>query len=97
MRKFTWFPSHVIKNESLFSNVPSVLLKIFNLKLFIFPLFSAPFCTLSIIVKMSFQDKSATNENKFVPKGQHYVKLSEMKRNGFEIAFFVFSYSKKWE
>ena len=27
---------------------------------------------------MSIQDKGATNENKFGPKGQHYVKLSEI-------------------
>ena len=27
---------------------------------------------------MSIQDKSATNENKFGPKAQHYVKLSEI-------------------
>ena len=61
----------ILKN--IFSNVPSLLLKKFNLKLFI-----PPFCTLRIIVKMSIQDKSATNENKFGPKAQHYVKLSEI-------------------
>ena len=74
MTKFTWFPSHVIKIEFYFQKF------IFQIQLEIiyFFLFSAPFCTLSIIVKMSIHDKSVTNENKFGPKGQHYVDLSEI-------------------
>ena len=75
MTKFTWFPSHVIKIEFYFQMF-QVYFQDTTWNYFF--LFSAPFCTLSIIVKMSIHDKNVTNENKFGPKAQHDVELSEI-------------------
>ena len=77
------------KTESIFSVIQMSQVYFWeNIQLeIIFFLFSAPFCTLNIIVKMSIQGKSAMNENKFEPKGQRHVKSSEIISKCFKIIF----------